>query len=79
MHKKYLISCGDSFTEGHDMGEQASWAYWTANSLGLGLINIASGGMSNEWINMRTLSYLQQNKYGILFESKNVFKIIIDV
>lgn len=62
MDKKYLVVCGDSFTEGHDMGEQASWAYWTADSLGLELINLASGGMSNEWITMRTLSYLQQNK-----------------
>jgi len=62
MHKKYLISCGDSFTEGHELGEQASWAYWTAESLDLKLINLAIGGMSNEWITMRTLSYLQQNK-----------------
>lgn len=62
MDKKYLITCGDSFTEGHDMGERASWAYWTADSLGLELINLAIGGMSNEWITMRTLSYLQTNK-----------------
>ena len=62
MEKKYLIACGDSFTEGHDIGETGSWAYWTSESLGLELINLASGGMSNEWITMRTLSYLQQNK-----------------
>jgi hypothetical protein len=62
MDKKYLISCGDSFTAGHDMGSEASWAHWTADSLNLELINLASGGMSNEWISMRTLSYLQQNK-----------------
>jgi hypothetical protein len=62
MNKKYLIVCGDSFTEGHEMGETASWAYWTAKSLNLELINLAKGGMSNEWISMRTLSYLQSNK-----------------
>jgi hypothetical protein len=62
MQRKYLITCGCSFTEGHDMGEQASWAYWTAKTLKLDLINIAYGGSSNEWIGMRTLSYLQQNK-----------------
>lgn len=61
MKKKYLIACGDSFTEGHDMGETASWAYWTSSSLGLNLINLACGGMSNEWITIKTLSYLQQN------------------
>jgi hypothetical protein len=62
MNKKYLIACGDSFTAGHDMGETASWAYWTAESLELELINLSMGGMSNEWINMRTLSYLHANK-----------------
>lgn len=62
MNKKHLIVCGDSFTEGHDMGNQASWAYWTANTLRLKLVNLAIGGMSNEWITMRTLSYLQTNK-----------------
>ena len=30
---EHLITCGDSFTEGHEMGETASWAYWTADGL----------------------------------------------
>ena len=58
---KNLIACGDSFTEGHEMGEPASWAYWTADSLGLELKNLASGGMSNEWISLQTISFLQKN------------------
>lgn len=62
MTKKYLIACGDSFTEGHLIGETASWAYWTAKSLGLELKNIASGGMSNEWISLQTISFLQTNR-----------------
>ena len=62
MNKKYLITCGDSFTEGHDLGKVASWAYWTSDSIGTELINLAKGGMSNEWISVRTLSYLQTNK-----------------
>jgi hypothetical protein len=62
MNKKYLITCGDSFTEGHDMGEKASWAYWTSDSLNLELINLARGGMGNEWITIRTLSFLQTHK-----------------
>ena len=26
-NKKYLVVCGDSFTEGHMLGEKGSWAY----------------------------------------------------
>jgi hypothetical protein len=54
---KNLIVCGDSFTEGHDMGETASWAYWTADTLNLKLKNLASGGMSNEWISLQIQNY----------------------
>ena len=58
MNKKYLIVSGDSFTEGHDMGEQASWAYWVAKKMNLELINLACGGKGNEWISNNLLSYL---------------------
>jgi hypothetical protein len=58
---KNLIVCGDSFTEGHDMGETASWAYWIADTLNLKLKNLASGGMSNEWISLQTITFLQKN------------------
>lgn len=58
MSKKYLIVSGDSFTEGHNMGEQASWAYWVAKELNLKLINLSCGGKGNEWISDSLLSYL---------------------
>jgi hypothetical protein len=58
MSKKYLIVSGDSFTEGHQMGEQASWAYWVAKELNLELINLSCGGKGNEWISNNLLSYL---------------------
>lgn len=59
---KYLVVCGDSFTQGHVMGEQASWAYWTAKELGLELINLAIGGMANDWIYSKPILWFNQNK-----------------
>jgi hypothetical protein len=58
MSKKYLIVSGDSFTEGHHMGERASWAYWVAKELNLKLINLSCGGKGNEWISNTLLNYL---------------------
>lgn len=66
MNKKYLIVCGDSFTEGHVMGEKASWAYWVAKKMNLELINLSCGGMGNEWISSTLISYL--NTMDIPFE-----------
>lgn len=60
MSKKYLVVSGDSFTEGHNIGEQASWAYWVAKELNLELINLACGGKGNEWIANTLLSYLNE-------------------
>lgn len=59
---KYLVVCGDSFTQGHIMGEQASWAYWTAQELGLELVNLAIGGMANDWIYSKPILWFNQNK-----------------
>lgn len=58
MNKKYLVVSGDSFTEGHEMGEVASWAHWVAKELNLELINLARGGMGNEWISNTILNFL---------------------
>ena len=58
MNKKYLVVSGDSFTEGHTMGEQASWAYWVAKKMNLELINLSCGGKGNEWISNNLLSFL---------------------
>lgn len=60
MNRKYLIVSGDSFTEGHQMGERASWAYWVAKELNLQLINLSCGGKGNEWISNTLLSYLNE-------------------
>jgi hypothetical protein len=62
MNKEYLVVCGDSFTEGHTMGEQASWAYWVSKQLNLKLINIANGGKGNEWISNTLLTYLNKKE-----------------
>ena len=62
MSKKYLIACGDSFTEGHVQGKDASWATYVGPKLGLETINIACGGMSNDWICNTTLTWLMTNK-----------------
>lgn len=59
---KYLVVSGDSFTQGHIMGEQASWAYWTAQELGLELVNLAIGGMANDWIYSKPILWFNQNK-----------------
>lgn len=62
MNKKYLLACGDSFTEGHIQGKDASWATYVGPKLGLETINIACGGMSNDWICNETLVWLMKNK-----------------
>lgn len=59
---KYLVVSGDSFTQGHVIGETASWAYWTAKELGLELINLAVGGMANDWIFTKPFLWFNQNK-----------------
>ena len=62
MNKKYLLACGDSFTQGHIQGKKASWATYAGPKLGLETINIACGGMSNDWICNTTLTWLMKNK-----------------
>ena len=56
INKKYLITSGCSFTEGHLM-TPISWAKYTAEGLGLELINIGSGGKSNDTIVPNTIGY----------------------
>lgn len=63
--KKYLVVCGDSFTQGHTMGERASWAYPLAKKMNLTLINLAIGGKGNEWISNTLITYLQSKKIDI--------------
>lgn len=62
MEKKNLIVCGCSFTKGHMLSETETWGGYTADKLNLKLHNIATGGMGNEWITQRTISYFLNNK-----------------
>jgi len=62
MKKKYLVACGDSFTEGHNLGKDGSWATYLGPKLGLETINLACGGMSNDWMCNTTLTWLMKNK-----------------
>jgi hypothetical protein len=64
-NKKYLVVCGDSFTEGHIMGERASWAYHLAEKMNLELVNLACGGVGNEWISNTVISYLNTMEISI--------------
>jgi hypothetical protein len=59
--KKYLITSGCSFTEGHKVGPNASWAKYLAENNNLELINIAKGGVGNEVITQNVISYATLN------------------
>lgn len=55
--KKYLITSGCSFTEGHLIGADASWAKHLANHYNMNLINLAKGGTGNEIITQNVINY----------------------
>ncbi len=61
INKKYLITSGCSFTEGHLIGPDASWAKHIANTNGLELINLAKGGTGNEIITQNVINYATLN------------------
>lgn len=61
LQKKNLIAGGCSFTEGHTMGENGSWAYWLSQQNNLTLHNLARGGAGNEFIVQKVLSFLVAN------------------
>lgn len=58
---KYLITSGCSFTEGHLIGKNASWAKYLAENNNLELINIAKGGIGNEVITQNVINYATLN------------------
>ena len=58
MNKKYLITNGCSFTEGHLIGPDASWAKYFANNNNLELINLAKGGNGNDDVVQKTYRIL---------------------
>jgi len=61
MNKKHLIVGGCSFTEGHNLGKEGSWAYWLSQQTGQTLHNLARGGAGNEFITQKILSFLVAN------------------
>lgn len=61
LDKKYLITSGCSFTEGHLIGTDASWAKYLANHYNMDLINLAKGGTGNEIITQNVINYSTLN------------------
>lgn len=61
LDKKYLITSGCSFTEGHLIGPDASWAKYLANHYNMNLINLAKGGTGNEIITQNVINYSTLN------------------
>jgi hypothetical protein len=62
LNKKYLITNGCSFTEGHYMGSTASWATYFAKNNNLKLLNLGKGGIGNGYIISNTIQYSIINK-----------------
>ena len=61
MEKKHLIAGGCSYTHGHQIGETGSWAYWLTQSTQQTLHNLGKGGVGNEYITQKVLSFLISN------------------
>lgn len=62
MNKTNLIVGGCSFTEGHNLGKEGSWAYWLSQQTNQKLHNLARGGAGNEFIAQNVLSFLVANQ-----------------
>lgn len=62
INKKYLITNGCSFTEGHHMGEIASWPKHLGEFLNLEVINLGKGGSGNDTIINNTIHFGDVNK-----------------
>lgn len=60
-NKNHLVVSGCSFTDGFEMKERGSWAYYLSNMLNLELHNQARGGSGNEFIADSVIHYLMNN------------------
>lgn len=62
-NKKYLIASGCSFTEGHHLKENGSWATFLGKEYNLEVINLGKGGAGNQYIfsNIIQFSKIQKN------------------
>ena len=61
MKKRNLITFGCSFTDGFEMGELGSWAYYLSNFTKMNLINKGRGGSGNELILNSLIAELEIN------------------
>ncbi len=57
INKKYLITNGCSFTEGHLLGNDCAWPKFLGEELDLEVINLGKGGTGNEIITQNTINY----------------------
>jgi hypothetical protein len=60
--KKYLIASGCSFTQGHHLFNEGSWANYFSKNNNLELINLGKGGAGNQYIINNTIQYSIINK-----------------
>jgi hypothetical protein len=62
MNKKYLITNGCSFTEGHSLGNEGAWPKFLGQKLNLEVYNIGKGGSGNDTITWRTIEFSETHK-----------------
>lgn len=62
MNKKYLVTNGCSFTEGHMLGNEGAWPKFLGEKMNLEVINIGKGGSGNDTITWRTIEFSETNK-----------------
>ena len=62
MNKKYLVTNGCSFTEGHSLGNEGAWPKFLGEKINLEVINLAKGGSGNDTITWRTIEFSETNK-----------------
>lgn len=62
LDKKYLVTNGCSFTEGHMLGLDGAWPKFLGEKLNLEVVNLAKGGSGNDTITWRTLEFCEVNK-----------------
>jgi hypothetical protein len=62
LNKKYLVTNGCSFTEGHILGNDGAWPKFLGEKLNLEVINLGKGGSGNDTITWRTLEFCEMKK-----------------
>jgi len=62
VNKKYLVTNGCSFTEGHMLGNEGAWPKFLGEKMDMEVINIGKGGSGNDTITWRTIEFSETNK-----------------